>query len=447
MVWWLLGCVADPVPSPADSDPTSGQNVVVIVLDDVGIDKIASYGVGPAPPTPTFDALAAQGVRFQNAWTYPTCSPGRAALFTGRHPRRYGIGDWIDPYADPARLPDEEVTLPELVATADPPWDSSLVGKWHLTTFLGEVDQAADAPGDQGFGWHEGTLGNIDNVLGPDRPDDDPGYYLWQEDRNGDLSLHTTYATTETTDDAIARMEGMAEPWLLVVAYNAAHSPLAPPPIELVPGLSQGEATLFDAVVMATDREMGRLVDAVPQHTSLPTAIVVWSDNGTPVNEVDASLAGRGGKGSPYELGVRTPLVVVSPDVVEPGRTSDALVHVVDLFPTLAEWAGVKPSANDGLSLAPYLRDPAAPAQRSMVFSEAFWPNGPGPYDVNKVAVRTDTRKYVSNRGTEEFYRIGPDGLEGEALPLDGALAPEDAAALAEMKAFAASNTSRPFEY
>jgi arylsulfatase B len=453
--WLWIACSRD-VADEVEPTPEA-TNVLIVMIDDVGIDKFASYGIGvPAPPTPNIDALTQRGVQFSNAWAYPTCSPSRGALLTGRHARRYGIGDWIEPREDPARLAEEEVTLPEMLQHAPTSWDSSLVGKWHLTTFMGDHDPILHGPARQGFAWHGGGLANLDNVFGPDRPQN-PGYYVWEKDTNGELSIETRYVTVTTTDDGIARMGAMSEPWLMLASYNAVHTPLAAPPAELVSDLDPDSGiTLYDAILHATDREIGRLLDAVPAHTELPTTIVLLSDNGTPVEHTDPALEGRGGKGAPYELGVRVPLVVVSPLVQEPGR-SDALVHVVDVFATVAELAGVDlsevkgasgaPVVHDSISLVPYLLDPATPSQRELMYSEAFWPNGAPPYDVTKVAVRSAELKYVRNRGSEELYVLGADGLEGEDLLLSGSLTPEQQQALTEMRTYADAQVALPFDY
>ena len=62
---------------------TETPNVMVVVLDDVGVDQISAYGWKGAPPTPNIDALAARGLRFQHAWSMPVCSPSRAAILSG----------------------------------------------------------------------------------------------------------------------------------------------------------------------------------------------------------------------------------------------------------------------------------------------------------------------------------------------------------------------------
>ena len=89
----LFGCR---FPEGADSEPPQA-NVLVLLLDDLGTDKIAAYGDHPSPPpTPTLDALAADGVLFRNTWASCICSPSRGMLLTGRYGRRFGLGLNVD---------------------------------------------------------------------------------------------------------------------------------------------------------------------------------------------------------------------------------------------------------------------------------------------------------------------------------------------------------------
>ena len=109
-MWWFLPALAADVP-PAPR-PT---NVLVVVLDDVGTDKVSSYAEVPnAPATPRIDALGRQGVRFRNAYAYPVCSPTRAAILTGRYARRDGMGAIVR-WQGKWELPLSEVLLPELL--------------------------------------------------------------------------------------------------------------------------------------------------------------------------------------------------------------------------------------------------------------------------------------------------------------------------------------------
>ncbi len=99
--------------------PGRAQNVMIVVADDFGQDLVETYGVaGDAGPTPTIDALAAQGVLFRNAWAHPQCSPARASILTGEQPSRHGVG-----YAIQENNPDRTVGLhpdaPNLARTLD----------------------------------------------------------------------------------------------------------------------------------------------------------------------------------------------------------------------------------------------------------------------------------------------------------------------------------------
>ena len=92
------------------------SNVLLVIADDVGVDMLAAYGVHPdAPPTPTLDALIADGVLFERAYTPPSCSPTRAAILTGRRSFRTGIGKPIDEWLPEFALQLDERTLPEVL--------------------------------------------------------------------------------------------------------------------------------------------------------------------------------------------------------------------------------------------------------------------------------------------------------------------------------------------
>lgn len=114
----------------ADTTTPLGGNVLILLSDDIGIDKTAVYREHPTPaPTPNIDALASKSVLFRNAYAQPTCSPNRASLLTGRHPTRHGSGRWINPSAQSFALPEQELTIPELLRRAPEAWTTALYGK------------------------------------------------------------------------------------------------------------------------------------------------------------------------------------------------------------------------------------------------------------------------------------------------------------------------------
>ncbi|MCB9688207.1 MAG: sulfatase-like hydrolase/transferase [Alphaproteobacteria bacterium] len=413
-------------------------NVLVVLMDEIGIDKVAAYGVGgQVPPTPVLDGLIAEGVLFENAWATPSCSPTRAALLTGRHPRRTGIGRWIDTERDTWELADEEVTIPEMLSLAPRSWTTSLTGKWHLSVYADP--QFADHPLRQGFDWAAGSVANL--TSSSTLPSEELGYYRWEKATNGELSIVTTYATTDTVDDAVERVAAMPEPWFLYVPFNAAHVPSEVPPEELtgdVPSSSARE--IFDAAEIAMDTELGRLLASMPEDLRQRTTVIVLGDNGTPNEAIAKKRDRRHGKRTVYELGVRVPLVVTGPFVRSPGSRSEALVHVVDLFATVAEIAGVdlttvlgsdgRPVTLDAVSLMPYLRDPTTPSARSILYSEEFFPNGPGPTTHQIAAVRDLSYKLLQDEdGSRHLFALGSDGLEeGPDLLAEGAIPSGEAA-------------------
>lgn len=449
MAWLAIGCSppAELVPPPVPRDRVPDDlppNFVVVIVDDVGIDKVERYGVHPdTAPTPTLDRLADEGIRFENAFAMPTCTATRAALLTGRHAHRTGTGGIIWPFDTTYELPLEEVTLPELLARADPPYDSALAGKWHLSSIVSP--SATLLPTLQGFGWFSGSMNN----LWVDSQNESGGYGFWEFEKvqpNGVIAIEQQYATTDTTDDAIGQLAMLREPFLLVVSYNGAHNPWHRPPAELhsyPEGLSRVEQHL--AATEAVDTELGRLVDAIDDELRSRTYLVVVGDNGTPAPVTTEPSRRNRAKGTVFEGGVRVPMVVTGPDVPE-GIVSDAMISVVDLWPTLADLASVNDRSAagpvDGVSQAAVWRD-EADAVRELVYLEHVTPTGRGPHNVHDRAMRDPDYKLVRDlAGVERFYALQPglddgDDLLAEGEPLD----PEAQAALIRLREAFASQS------
>ncbi len=241
------------------------------------------------------------------------------------------------------------------------------------------------------------------------------GYYVWPlvvADASGvQTATSRQYMTTAQTSAAIAWIQAQAKdlshhPWMATVAYNAIHTPYQEPPVDLyppgfvwpsnVPENAQAPAALpilGNLMLAAMDREIGRLLvgagladmNELGQLIYLPgasnTMIVVAGDNGTYLPSVQAPYDPSRSKGTPYETGVLTPLIVSGPLVVAPGRSVDHLVNAVDLFQLFGEIAGVDvrtvvPSSHmlDSESMLPYLTDPNQAGIRQYNFTQL----GPG---------------------------------------------------------------------
>ena len=296
--------------------------ITVIVADDFGWDLLFRAH------TPNIDALMAEGLVFSEAWAYPSCAPTRAALLTGRHATRTGMGSNVSSPGEPG-LALSETTLAEVL---DEPVD--LFGKWH-------VSQRPTDPNTQGFRNYRGGLGNLKWK----------GYYEWKRTDNGVVSNEYRYATRVTTNDALA-----SDAPVRIVCYHAPHGPFETPP----GGSSTTDEGKVLEMVAFMDREIGRLLAEQPDGY-----VFLFGDNGT------ATKFG-GQKGSLLEGGIHVPWVVRGPGIA--AGTTAQLVNVVDMHATLADMRGLTSSAEDSHSILPILQ--GGQGTRLYNYAEEFNFNG-----------------------------------------------------------------------
>jgi arylsulfatase A-like enzyme len=230
----------------------------------------------------------------------------------------------------------------------------------------------------------------------------------------------------------------MPEPWFLYLPLTAAHTPWTPPPSDLLPEPLPDRPTdieSFHAVLQAADRELGRFLDELGPGLLERTTVIVMGDNGTPSLAVDERYDPERQKHTVYEGGVHVPLIVTGPHVATPGRTTDALVHLTDIFPTVAEIAGVPLLGPDGALLVDaadgerrldgrswlsILEDPDREGA-DFVYTEAFLPNGTGTrLQLDRRMVRDDRFKLVRIDLAEFLFDLEHGGVDpdGEDLLL-----------------------------
>lgn len=427
----LAGCAksarVDPKPA-RPGRPAARMNILIIIADDLGVDKVAAYHEHPdPPPTPNIDALASRGVLFRNAYANPVCSPTRATILTGRYGYRYGVGRAINYFRRrlPA-LPLGEITLPKLLDRGTQgAYAHAAIGKWHL----GSRDVGDERnPLLHGFEHFSGTLGNFRAGHS--------SYFSWMKTVDGEGRRHERYATSDQVDDAVARIDAMPQPWFLWLAFNAPHSPMHAPPAELHSyELSGNPASTsvehYHAAVEAMDTEIGRLLDSIDAAVLENTLIVFVGDNGTPTGLATPPFDRQRAKNTVYEGGVNVPLIVAGPPVSRPGSECGGLINTTDLFATVAEAAGFDPADAmpdtrplDSISIFPYLRDPTRASLRRWVYAEWFSPNGPFLRRTYRRMLRDERWKLIERDEdpprSDEFYdlegrfREGDDLLRGE---------------------------------
>lgn len=406
------------VPGPGDPWP---PNVLLIVLDDVGADKLRQFSGGSwvHPRTPNLEALADGGLRFQRCYAHPKCSATRASILTGKYPFRTGIGDTTlaahDPQCplpcpagctgpcEPWKLQDSEVFLSELLKTQGGAYSAGYAcgafGKWHLTYDWGELPGNESHAIDNGFDHFSGLMTNVGAFGHGPRAGDDHFHWRKVEHLGGTSPTETVideWNATVTRRDAVAWINGQSGPFFAYVAFHPPHAPFQVPPKHLLSlptriRLSQyqegavasadTEKLFYDASLEAVDAEIGLLLAGIAAH--LPdTMVFVIGDNGTPCDLMRPTrIPCTGGKGTVFETGVRVPLIVSGPLVSLSGpRDVAELVSVVDLLPTIAALAGIQPGPVDGVSFLPLIANPASQGARTFAFVQLFTPAGvPAP--------------------------------------------------------------------
>ena len=389
------------------------HNVIFVIADDIGADYCGFYSnytlYNPILDTiamPNVRRLLKRGVRFKYGWSNPVCSPTRAGMMTGRYSFRTGVGNAIGG-GTLSVLNTNEITIPKLLNAYSPNGISTaLIGKWHLQ--LPNVANYSN-PNLMGFNHYEGSLsGGISDYLN------------WQKITNGVASTNTNYATTEVVNNSISWITAQptTKPFFLWMAFNAPHSPFHLPPAGLysdttlsgtAADISANPKKYYKAMVQAMDHELGRLFDYLQSSGKWTnTDIVFIGDNG---DDPTTNQGSGSAKGSLYQKGVSVPFIISGPTVVNPNRSSDALVNTVDLFATALElfgysdWKSQIPSNKpvDSKSLMPILLNTAT-SVRPWAFTEVF-KDTPTSGD-GKAMRNTEYKLMKFDDGTEKFFDL-----------------------------------------
>lgn len=408
-------------------------NILLILMDDVGWGDFGCYGGGVAvgAPTPNVDRLAREGLLLTSCYSEPSCTPTRASIMTGRLPMRHGL--LVPPmYGMPGGL-HGEITLPQLLSDAG--YVTQAVGKWHM----GENRESQ--PQHVGFDDFYGFL-SVSDMYTEWR---DPYFFpevVYSEARTewvrnlpfNKCFVHATRGgalenVEEVTIpvlsllddrwaaysiDFLERMAGEQQPWFLYHCTRGAHFDNYPH--ERFLGSSPAKHPYKDTLVELDDI-VGRLVDALRRTGQLEhTLIFVSSDNGPEMETWpdSAFTPFRCAKGSTWEGGVRVPAVVSWPGMVDGGRVSDGIVHLLDVFATAASLAG----AGDALPTDRYLDAVdqtsflLAPADEGEVVSnrkaQHYW------LTANYSAVRVGEYKYMlTSISDDDTDVLNPGGFTG----------------------------------
>lgn len=437
----------------------SATNVLVIIADDLGSDKVngfANYGTDTPnylPATPTIDELRASGLTFTAAWSNPVCSPTRASIQTGLHAYNHGVGWGIpeDGGADGELDNAAFTTLGERFQAGG--FATAVFGKWHVgvTGSAGTTD------------WNLSATDPDPTVLAEDPHVILAGYDAYVGDPNGAVEYYDEWDRVDadgagsstitkesvhpddvSVDEALAWIGAQTSPWMAVVAFNAPHTKHATPndyelddvdpSCHADPCMSSGtcpdldgdgstaddlQMLVYQSMVECMDDRIDTLLSGMAVPTLRDTIVVFLGDNGTPRGMSEHGYADSSthdqGKNTVYESGVRVPLVLLdgqhwrdhvngrsfsAGSIRSPGRVVTSAVHVHDLYDTLSEAVGLGvPAGTDAESLwrcaTTTTATCATPRTGRFVYTEGYDHNASGTLSRGLAALRSTRYKMV----------------------------------------------------
>jgi len=360
----------------ADTRP----NIVLILVDDMGAGDWEGGG-SRFIRTPNLNQLAADGATLTRFYSSANvCTPARAALLTGRYAVRSGLARGVIFPHSTYGLPNEELTLAELLRAEG--YSNKIIGKWHL----GTTPEAN--PLEHGFDEYFGTP--YSNDMAPFPLVRDRGIVEEEADQT-----QLTRKYTDAAADFIWRKAAEKKPFFLYFAHTFPHIPLHPSPAFR----GRSKAGRYGDVIEEIDWSVGEVRAALKRAGVEDNTIVLFTSDNGPWFEGDSGVRGR--KGDTHEGAFRVPMIAAYPGVIPAGSSSPALTMQTDLLPTLAGLAGADLPGDrviDGRDILPVLKGSATSPHPYLVFFE----------EDRIAAIRTDRWRFV----TLSFYRTLLANLE-----------------------------------
>jgi arylsulfatase A-like enzyme len=348
-------------------------NIILIVSDDTGYGDLGPYGggVGRGMPTPNIDRIANEGMQFYSFYAQPSCTPGRAAMLTGRIPNRSGMTT-VAFQGQGGGLPAAEWTLGSVLKTAG--YQTFFTGKWHL----GEADYAL--PNAQGYDemkycglYHLNAYTYADPTWFPDMDPELRAMFAKVtkgslsgnagEKAKEDFKINGQYVNTpekgvvgipffdgyieKATLDYLDKAAKADKPFFAHVNFMKVHQPNMPHPDFIHKSMSKSK---YADSVVELDAHIGAIMDKVRSlGLDKNTLVFYTTDNGAWQDVYpDAGYTPfRGTKGTVREGGNRVPALAWMPDKIKAGVKNHDIVGGLDLMATFASVAGVKLPEND----------------------------------------------------------------------------------------------------
>ena len=383
-------------------------NILFILADDMGWGDLSCYG-RPDYETPNLDRLAAQGVRFTNAYSAaPVCTPTRVGFLTGRYPARLPVG-LEEPIFERTALGDKikttgiplsHPTVSSLIKGAG--YDTALIGKWHL----GYLPYFS--PLKFGFDEFFGNMsGAVDHFSHRDMTNS-PDFF------EGEVPVERVgYMTDLLTQRAVEYLKRLhKKPFYLSLHYTAPHWPWEGPNDDAVskamkygPGgfRAGGSLQVYAEMMKSLDAGIGRVLDTLrTAKLEKNTLVIFTSDNGGERFSFNWPFTGQ--KMDLHEGGVRVPAIVRWPGVTSAGKVSDQPAITMDWSATMIAAAGTRPDPNyalDGEDMKTVLSGKGAPFDRTFYWRTA-----------RQGAMRSGKWKYIRDGKNESLHDLSVDQRE-----------------------------------
>ncbi|RXK46544.1 sulfatase [Aquirufa rosea] len=416
-------------------------NIITFLVDDMGWTDFTN----PNYRTPNMALLAKQGVRFTQAYATPVCTPTRTSILSGMNAAHHGVTNWTSPVKDKnSDAPDQQFSASAWkINGLDPkdytPYPQLLKEAGYWTIHVGKAHWgAAGTP--QASPYNMGFLVNIaghaaghpQSYYGKDNFGNIP--QKWSVQAVPDLQEYhgsSIFLTEALTLEAFKALEvpiKKQQPFYLNLSHYAVHTPVLADDrffqAYLNAGLDSTEAR-YASLVEGVDKSLGDLMTFLREKKVAENTIILFlSDNGglslAPARGKKPhvqNLPLRAGKGSVYEGGIRIPLVVKWPKVVEPNQVTEQYVMAEDVFPTVLQMAQIslpkKIQQVDGQSLLPYMKDTSKKNEsRELIWHYPNkWIDQDGPGINYKSAIRKGKYKLVYDlrTGQKELYDLEHD--------------------------------------
>lgn len=387
----------------------SRPNILFILADDMGWADLSCYG-RPDYRTPNLDRLAAQGIRFTNAYSAaPVCTPTRVGWLTGRYPARLRVGleepiherkeltaDQLKTYG----VPNEHPTVASLIRSAG--YSTALVGKWHVgyLPFFGPLRSGFD----EFFGNMSGAVDHFTHKDMTDSPD------LFEGEVPVEKLGYMTDLVTQKAVEYIKRPR--KKPFYLSLHYTAPHWPWEGPGDIAVSNAMKyssagfragGSPKVYGEMMKSLDAGVGRVLEALKTAGYEKNTLVIFtSDNGGERFSYNWPFTGQ--KLDLYEGGIRVPAIVRWPGVQRRPRVIDQAAITMDWSATMIAAAGAKPAPEyplDGDDLTSIISD-----ERSQYDRTFFWRTR------RQNGMRAGKWKYIREGKNEFLFDLSVDERE-----------------------------------